>query len=375
MGVLARVEMVDENNVLVRLEKPMRSMATTVWGGGMKEKLRIVLFRRVDEKFDCREPSSYAGEVIHELGLPMMTTAVFLTAYDVTKIVSATAYHEGVTAEAYMTVGLSRHPSCIEHENITSKTMVGGTINLLVLVDKALAWRGMIDVFRLACETKASLVTSMGYSCPGSPAFGTVSDALLVAAYHGNELYAGAATRVGVAVIKAVAQAFEKHVRENMGLDEYLEHLLGGLSKDYLVDVAVKAYKKAPVPGVRERSFRRMFREELDRALEDPNVLMMIKAMRLIDVTAPYTKGVSREALAADSTGIIADELLGYALSNYINGFKGLLSYYWLERLKGKGELKEVGSLPVFTDDLITSLVGSVMSRVYDRLLGGGKKS
>lgn len=374
MGVLARVEVVDENNVLVKLEKPMRSMATTVWGGGMKEKLRIVLFRKVDEKFDLKEPSSYAGGVIHELGLPMMTTAVFLTAYDVTKIVSATAYYEGVTAEAYVTVGLNRHPSCIalgENEG----PVAGGTINLLVLVDKALAWRGIMDVFRLASEAKASLVTSMGYSCLGSPAFGTVSDALIVAAYHGNELYAGAATRVGIAVIKAISEAFEKHIRENMGLDEYLEHLMGGLSIDYLVEVAVEAYKKAPVPGVGEKSFKKMFREELEKVLEDPNVLMVIKSMRLIDLTAPYTKGVSKEALATDSAGIIADELLGYALSNYINGFKGLLSYYWLERLKDKEKLKRVGSLPVFTDDLITSLVGSVMSRVYDRLLGGEKRS
>ncbi len=374
MGVLARVEVVDENNVLVKLEKPMRSMATTVWGGGMKEKLRIVLFRKVDEKFDLKEPSSYAGGVIHELGLPMMTTAVFLTAYDVTKIVSATACYEGVTAEAYVTVGLNRHPSCIAlGEN--KGPVAGGTINLLVLVDKALAWRGIIDVFRLASEAKASLVTSMGYSCPGSPAFGTVSDALIVAAYHGNELYAGAATRVGIAVIKAISGAFEKHIRENMGLDEYLEHLMGGLSINYLVEIAAEAYKKAPVPGVGEKSFKKMFKEELEKVLEDPNVMMVIKAMRLIDLTAPYTKGVSREALAADSAGIIADELLGYALSNYINGFKGLLSYYWLERLKGKEELKRIGSLPVFTDDLITSLVGSVMSRVYDRLLSGEKRS
>ena len=68
-----------------------------------------------------------------------------------------------------------------------------------------------------------------------------------------------------------------------------------------------------------------------------------------------------------DSPKIIADELLGMTLSIYINGWKGLFCYYWVERLKSK--IKEIKSLPMFTDDLICSLIGAILSRVYDKFL------
>ncbi|MEM4868581.1 MAG: hypothetical protein QXK54_07180, partial [Ignisphaera sp.] len=69
----------------------------------------------------------------------------------------------------------------------------------------------------------------------------------------------------------------------------------------------------------------------------------------------------------SDSPGIIVDELVGKALAEYINGFKGLLMYYWIERLKERGETPILKLLPPIADDIVAALIGGILSKIYDK--------
>ena len=147
-----------------------------------------------------------------------------------------------------------------------------------------------------------------------------------------------------------------------------------GYTINELVDLALEAYRRAPIPGVKEEVVREVIRELLGRALRDPNVAALIIAARDLDLrgAAGILPGIRSEEFSKDPRGIVADELLATALSLYLAGFKGLLATYWVERLKESGRIPV--KAPVFEDDVISALLGSVLSLVYDRLAVGGRE-
>jgi adenosylcobinamide hydrolase len=71
-----------------------------------------------------------------------------------------------------------------------------------------------------------------------------------------------------------------------------------------------------------------------------------------------------------DPVHLVADELLGIALAEYIAGTKGLFEYVRYDKKK-PGIL---GTLGPFLDDIVASLIGSIMSRIYTELLEGEDK-
>jgi phosphatidylglycerophosphatase A len=59
---------------------------------------------------------------------------------------------------------------------------------------------------------------------------------------------------------------------------------------------------------------------------------------------------------------------MGKAIAEYLNGFKGLLAYYWIDRIKeGDKDLEDLSGLPPMTDDVVGAIVGGVLSRIYDK--------
>ncbi len=367
-GELSTAELIGESILVVRFNRPLRSMGTVVWGGGFKDKLRMAIFIRVDESFEHMEPTEYIADVLYKYKLPMMTSAAFLTAYDVRKFVYSTAYYEGITAEVYATMGFSEHPSCLERYEEGFSEWGVGTLNILVITDKQLSWTGFLDTYRLVCEAKSNLVASIGYSCPTSLACGTVSDAILLAAPIGTEAYGGFATRVGVAIVRALADAFRKAMYM-MDLGDYLRYILGGLDPDILIDAALKAYGKAPVKGVSKRVFEEMFKEELEKALRDPNVIVAMRAMRFIDQVSNYIPGSDLRGRRIEAMR----RLMGSSVAEYINGFRGLLGYYWIESLMSRLKRDLNFEAPPYTSEFIASLVGALMTRVYEKIEAGEK--
>lgn len=324
-----------------------------------------VVFNYVDKGFQISSIDEYSARLAESLGLDPGKAIVFFTAVEKGKYIKT----ESDQAIVYATVGL-RPPVCIDQERLYEAPRPG-TINVLVVVKQVLSEPALLDLYRVVTEAKCLASSMLGLRC-GSKSPGTVTDAIAVAARidpHGPR-WAGMATRLGNGVARLVYNAVISG--DDRSLDERLQGFLG-LGIDELVEDAARVYQVAPVPGFSEQVVRDKLRSMLEKALRDPNVWSFILAARELDLygAAGLIPGVSRKEFVEDTRRIVADEALEVALANYLAGFRGLLASYWVDREKHRLGLR-IAELPVFEDDVAAALIGSLLSKLYDELLGTG---
>ncbi|MCX8196640.1 MAG: bifunctional adenosylcobinamide hydrolase/alpha-ribazole phosphatase CbiS [Acidilobaceae archaeon] len=315
---------------------------------------RSLVFKRVSYDFSCPDLAAYYAKVREEVG---RNAIVFLTAVDVRRYL----HLSGEGFEVLATVGLSP-PACPGYS-----AGGAGTINLAVLARAPLSESGLADLLRTVAEAKSVAAAELLLRC-SSRSPGTVSDAIAVGRplSLGGELhFVGMGTRLGSAVSRAIYEGLVREGMRRLGAEGVAANALG-LGVEEMVKIAVKLYSSAPVPGVSEERARGELREILLRYLADPNVMAFLIAARELDLHAfaGSLPGLSREEAEADSVKIVADELLAFALSLYLAGFKGLLATYWVERLKKEGKVAE---LPLFEDDVLSALLASALAQLYER--------
>jgi len=125
-----------------------------------------------------------------------------------------------------------------------------------------------------------------------------------------------------------------------------------------------------PHPGM-ESSERaaELFGRELDAALDDPNVCVLLYAALLLDSAGRRGElpCITREHYDADLAFIVADELLGMAIATYVGGTKGVFEYTRFDRQK-PGVLSR---LPPFLDDAVGGLIGGASANTYTHAMRG----
>jgi alpha-ribazole phosphatase CobZ len=137
-----------------------------------------------------------------------------------------------------------------------------------------------------------------------------------------------------------------------------------GITREDIVDTAMELW--CPHPGVEtEARAREVFSSELRHALTDPNlwVLLYVGIALERDAREGRIPKLDPAAYEKDLTFLIADEVLGMAVSIYVGGFKGHFDYARFDRLK-PGILKSLGP---FLDDIVAGLIGGVSANMYDR--------
>ncbi|MDW7732759.1 MAG: alpha-ribazole phosphatase CobZ [Methanolobus sp.] len=137
-----------------------------------------------------------------------------------------------------------------------------------------------------------------------------------------------------------------------------------GITVDMLVDTAMALY--APHPGIETRELaEKRFLEELDIALSDPNLCLLIYSGILLEREgkAGTLPDISKSSYEKDLTFIIADEVLGMSISKYISGDKGMFEFVRFDKQK-PGILSTLGP---FMDDIIGGLIGGVSANMYTR--------
>lgn len=352
--------------ILIEFSSEAKALSSTVYGGGLR-KLTHVIFKRVSKDFNHPNPSNYAELIVRELGLPQETTAVFLTAADLGRYCAIRELSTPVPALTVITAGFE--PIACLGSN--TRTTCAGTINVLVLVGVSLSDAALVDLAAVAASAKTAALATLGLSCgPGTRAVCTVTDAVVAASLSGGEElpYAGLGTEVGKVVGDLVYRSIIELGLKSLGPEDLLTSALGMGFSD-LVNTALELYLKAPVPNVDLGRVKELISDVLKDFLKDPNVWALILAAEELDVrgASGCIPNLSRDEFLSDSARVVADEVLGISLSLYLNGFKALFAYYWVDRIKESvGRLK---SLPVFTDDIAGALVASVLSKVYDELL------
>jgi len=143
---------------------------------------------------------------------------------------------------------------------------------------------------------------------------------------------------------------------------EVLEEI--GITVDEIVSAGLELY--FPHPGVETRDkAESVFRKELDLALSDPNLALLIYAGVLLEAEGcrAMLPNLKQSDYDNDLTCLIADEVLGMSIAKYIGGYKGVFDFVRYDKAK-PGIL---GRLGPFMDDLIGGLIGGVSSNMYTR--------
>ena len=137
-----------------------------------------------------------------------------------------------------------------------------------------------------------------------------------------------------------------------------------GIGEDEIVSAAMELY--FPHPGVETREkAENKFRREMNLALSDPNLALLIYAGVLLE--SEGVRGLLPNLKPSDYENdlpcLIADEVLGLAIAKYVGGYKGLFDYVRYDKAK-PGIL---GRLGPFMDDVIAGLIGGVSANMYTR--------
>ncbi len=363
MAIVKGIELVHEHNALIIELSEAVDVVSTVPVIGAHP--RFIVFKTVDSNFNESKILDFYRAVLDSLGID--NGVVLLTSVPIGEYVRETV-SEPFASEIIVTVGLEP-PVCLDI-GIVYRPLVG-TINVAVITAAPLTREAAVDLFKTVIEAKTLAVIDLLLRCRSrSP--GTVTDAVVVALPRSRckrYLFAGMATNIGNAIAKSVYRAIMRKALASLGVDGLLRNLLG-VDRERLLELAVHLYERAPIPGLSTEKARLFFAKILDEVLKDPNVWSFLVAARELDLHAyaGSIPGLSREEFLSDSIKIVADELLGIALALYVAGARGMFSMYWVEKLKKSGALEP--ELPMFEDDVLSALLGSLLTRLYDSYRG-----
>ena len=146
---------------------------------------------------------------------------------------------------------------------------------------------------------------------------------------------------------------------------EYLE--AKGISLQSLIDSALELY--VPHPGVETpEKAAQMLKEEFLDILTDVNISTLEVAAfhAQEDAEKGLIPGLSIERFMG-RPGLVADELLGLTIANYIAGARGIFEFTRFDQAK-PGILKKLGPI---TNDAIGGLIAGASSNVYTRAVKG----
>ena len=138
-----------------------------------------------------------------------------------------------------------------------------------------------------------------------------------------------------------------------------------GITMQNLIDSALEMF--VPHPGVETKAkATQMLKEEFLDVLKDVNVsTLIVAALRAQeDAEKGLIPGLTKERFMG-RPGLVADELIGIAIADYIGGARGVFEFVRFDQAK-PGILKKLGPL---TNDAIGGLVAGASSNVYTRAL------
>lgn len=183
-----------------QLDAEHRCLSSAVLGGGLG-RVRTWLNLGVEPDYARTDPEVHLAEVSEGLPDPVVG---MLTAVDVSTYTSARSGE----ARAVATVG-ARHGLAAAGARPRRVAPVG-TINLLVVVDRALTDAGLAGALQTAVEAKAQALADARVRAANAAGYatGTATDSVCVACLPGAGVaFAGPATLVGGGIARAVHAA------------------------------------------------------------------------------------------------------------------------------------------------------------------------
>jgi len=362
---------VEHDRLIIRSHDPLRTLSSAVLNGGLRN-VNSILIQKVPHNFRCRSPKSHLSKAAARYSLDTSMTAGFMTAAEPRDFGLSTCRFEKAVVSAVVTAGTS-NSARVGEQTKASKSKVG-TVNIIVLTNAKITDSCLVNALQTATESKALAFRELDIrsSNTGDQATCTSTDSLLISTTNEGAVceYAGVATQLGQSIAKTVNQAVKdaiiKHDRLYPGrqlLDRLQER---GIRPKDLEEAFLESYVHHRAMGTKGQA-RKTFRQCLKEASSDHNVAaLVLAALRLEeDGRLGLIPGMPENEFLKDPVSLLADEIVGMAISNYVAGSKGLFEYARFDRKK-PGILSRLGP---FADDAVGALVAGASSNVYSKLL------
>lgn len=355
---------IDKNDLILEFKEELKVLSNAVLNGGMRRAKYIVNHHVVK---DFKNPEKYMYSSIKKLGLNPYSTVGFMTAVNMNNAEIITKKNARMPLFLIVTAGLSNATSA-------GDPAVAGncsTINIIIVIDANLNDRTFVDLIRTVTEAKSKSLWYLDVrsGMTGEIATGTNTDGVAIAAtQRGEEIpYGGTGTFVGELISKAVISGVIRSVKKSEGIVQGRSMLMRlkerGITVNDVIEAAMKLY--VGPPNLKDK-YKEYFLDAINEALKDVNVSALIEAaIRLEDDgRIGLIPGLRPNEFKEDPVYLLADELIGIEISQYIAGSRGLFEYIRFDREKPG----IIGKLGPFLDDVIAALIGGASSLAYTKM-------
>lgn len=377
MKYVKSTEIVEDGELavaVVRLTEKMEVFSTAVLNGGctMSDTLFIM---QVPHTFESFDPIPVIEGSRDRLGLPKDSVGM-MTAAEVKHVFTAIrSEHDGIETMAAVTAGLSNQvvagdilENWEERKKISMeryRALIAGTINIIGISPLPLNCEGKINMVMAMTEAKTAALNTLGYRETG-----TTSDSVAVVSPRGGERekYAGTGTSLGISMCRSVKAGVISNLVKRGDFPiagTFMDKLRSvGVTDDCMWRAAMEIY--IPNPDWNEGMLRMMFDRKLKILCEDINISSLVQAAILLDKLGDKDClcGMPRGMFATDPIHLIADEIIGMQIAQYIAGTRGVFEFHRFDRHKPG----IIGKLGPFMDDMVCGLVGGIMSSIYTEL-------
>ncbi|MGC9445311.1 MAG: phosphatidylglycerophosphatase A [Candidatus Methanospirareceae archaeon] len=328
-----------------------RVLSSACYNGG-SARAQAIVNATVDNHF-AGEAAQFFDSLAATLQLQKEATVGMMTAVEM----QHARIREQGAVTVIITAGIGKPPSQSD-----------STVNSILLVDKNLSPSAMANLIIVATEAKTAAFYDLDVRYKSGELFtGDYTDAVVVACYgqetEPEEQFAGRATDLGKTVYELVTVGVKEALfnhntwATNRPILERLEER--GITVDDMVATALELYVRVEGEETPESVLKTRLAETIRKECDDVNVALLLAAALHVEEEEIRT-GRGGELGAQDAACVVADELIGLDIAEYIAGKKALFNFVYYDTRK-PGMLKELG---VFMDDAIGGLIAGCMTKL-----------
>ncbi|UCD73138.1 MAG: adenosylcobinamide amidohydrolase [Candidatus Bathyarchaeota archaeon] len=370
IGVPIRELSVEVKNraLIITYPRLFKVVSSAALNGGLTQ-ARSIINCQVSKNYDHENPEQHLERMAKKLKVTSPVIGL-LTAVDVRNF-SISVSH-----------ALKRSLITIATAGITNATRLGeqvstdstGTINLIVLYEGDMTDGCMVNAVQTIAESKCAVLRELDIRTKktGELATGTSTDTIVLCCLgEGEKLqYAGSATEIGNELGGTVQDSIRDSLRKQeklvsgRSIATRLEER--GIRINDILEASLELF--TPHPGIKNRrDARRILIKELLKALDDINICCLILAgMRLEEEgNLGLCPQMDAEKFRGDPVYLLADEMIGRQIADYIGGARASFEFERFDREK-PGILRKLG--PVM-DDIIAGIAAGISSKMYSTRL------
>lgn len=327
-----------------------------------------------DYVWDHRD--EYRRWLLEDLGVTSEELTFLWTGVDVENVAVVSRSFEELAVVVLVTAGVGSNAQRLGEDEAGYLERCGvferihGTINVILLTNARLTEGAMIRSLINITEAKTAALEDLDVRSSYTPlqnqATGTGTDNAIVVPGDGPEITCvGGHTVAGQLIGRVTKEGVKEAIRRQNGLFAHrgiVKRLAErGISVEEMVSTATSMYVPDPSIGTEQEVSERI-RQELLKVLEDPNVAaLLLAALKLEEAGGRGAiPRITVDRYRSDPVELVADEILGLQIAQYIGGSRALFEFYRWDRQK-PGLL---ASLPPFLDDALGGLLAGVMVKV-----------